>query len=164
MTTRAIWLALAVATVACGKQTSTGVDEPRTAIPPDDVCVPPERAADVVIAITQHVVPIGKSAEIGESEVTARGACTPGADCVVVDAAAMERLVARVRSLGRVRHRNGGASPHYGSRTIAVRSPAASCSLHDGSTAPIDDRDREAFDALWSAIDATIERARRDGG
>lgn len=152
---RALLLLVLGGFVACGKTTATRGDK----FPEEEAaCAIPAHPPDVVLAVTRHVIPIGEI-RMEAGEITATGRCSPKTDCVHVEHKTMDQLVALVRGMGRIRHRQAQVSPHYGFRGITARWAGGECSFSDGVVTPIDERDEKKFYAVYAAIVDAITKS-----
>lgn len=123
-------------------------------------CPVPGPAKELVIGVIRHIVPIGAPIRRERAEVTADGVCTPSVECQRIERNKLDQLAAMLRALGPLRHDAAHASPHYGFRGITARWAGGECLFSDGSTQPLDERDRPKFNALYDAIVAAVIAAR----
>ena len=140
--------------VGCGETTARGDRIPEA----DALCAIPDHPPDVVIGVTRHVIPIGEI-RVEAGEITATGRCSEKMECIHASRETIEKLLALVRNMGRVRHREANVSPHYGYRGITVRWGGGKCELADGSVAPIDNRDEKKFYLVYDAIRDAITKS-----
>lgn len=109
-------------------------------------------AHDAVIHVERHVLPRGKDVSIEAGEVAFDVGCAPGISCSRVTADRMMVLIGLAKTASTARHSSNRSSPHYGSRSITVRSPTTRCEIDDSSESPILSEDRQLFYGAFDVI------------
>jgi hypothetical protein len=117
-------------------------------------CIPADEPTNVIVRISRHTLPIGKSATQQTGAVTRTGSCPPAIECATITPATMSKIWTALRGAATVEH-GSPSSPHYGGRWLQVSWTGGACEIADSSETPVTggaDRFDRAFDAISDAI------------
>jgi len=117
-------------------------------------CIPADEPTNVIVRISRHTLPIGKSATQQTGAVTRTGSCPATIECATITPATMSKIWTALRAAANVEH-GSPSSPHYGGRWLQASWTGGTCEIADSSETPVTggaDRFDRAFDAISDAI------------